>query len=335
MGNIGEFGLIERFFAQPAAAVNLMLEPHARPLLGIGDDCALLASGQAGRAIAVSTDMLVQGRHFFADVEPRSLGHKALAVNLSDLAAMGARPLGFTLALALPEVDENWLEKFSQGMMALAQRVGCPLIGGDTTRGPLTISITVFGEVGVGLALQRDRASKGDAIWVSGHLGAAAYAVARLAKKEPLAMNNSARRALEWPEPRVALGHSLAALGIAIAAIDLSDGVLGDLGHILDASGVPGAIVELECVPWASELADLSLQDKIQYGLAGGDDYELLFTAPPSAMNALRSIGQELSIPLTCIGELTGETGIQLRDATGQLSVAKQGAYDHFRENDA
>jgi thiamine-monophosphate kinase len=332
--SLGEFGLIERFFAQPARANNLLLEAGARPLLGIGDDCALLAADQAGRAIAVSTDMLVQGRHFFADVDPVALGHKALAVNLSDLAAMGARPVGFTLALALPEVNKEWLAGFSKGMLALAQRCACPLIGGDTTRGPLTISITVMGEVLEDQALRRDRAQLQDSIWVSGRLGGAALAVAALARGEGLHLQESAKRALEWPEPRLALGQALAASGLGRAAIDVSDGLLGDLAHILSASQCPGAVIKLEQVPWAPSLEPLPIKQKIQYGLAGGDDYELLFTAPASASEGLLAIGRELSLQLSCIGELTSEPTIRLQDASGELSLAKYAAYDHFRESD-
>jgi len=253
----GEFELIARFFTRDGVP--------GRALLGIGDDCALLAPREDG-AIAVSTDMLVEGRHFFADVDAAALGHKALAVNLSDLAAMGARPLAFTLALALPGVDEPWLAAFAGGLFALADAHGCELVGGDTTRGPLNVCITVFGTVPGAVALRRDRARPGDDVWVSGELGAAAWAVAcslspggagaaagrdgpdadgpdtgdavpaaRGRAPAQAARREAARCRLERPEPRVALG--LALRGVADSAIDLSDGLAGDIGHVLERSG--------------------------------------------------------------------------------------------------
>ncbi|HYF60456.1 MAG TPA: thiamine-phosphate kinase, partial [Burkholderiaceae bacterium] len=239
----GEFELIRRFFERPAAA--------GRARLGIGDDCALL-DVPGGESLAVSTDMLVEGRHFFPDVDPEALGHKALAVNLSDLAAMGARPLGFTLALALPAADEAWLEAFSRGLFALADAQGCELVGGDTTRGPLALCVTVHGTVPPALALRRDGARAGDDLWVSGALGAAALAVERRLRGEPVPAGALAR--LDRPEPRVALGLGLR--GLARAAIDLSDGLAGDLGHVLarssEAAGVPlGAALERDALPVA------------------------------------------------------------------------------------
>ena len=240
----GEFELIRRFFERPAAA--------GRARLGIGDDCALL-DVPGGESLAVSTDMLVEGRHFFPDVDPEALGHKALAVNLSDLAAMGARPLGFTLALALPAADEAWLEAFSRGLFALADAQGCELVGGDTTRGPLALCVTVHGTVPPALALRRDGARAGDDLWVSGALGAAALAVERRLRGEPVPAGALAR--LDRPEPRVALGLGLR--GLARAAIDLSDGLAGDLGHVLArssaAAGVPlGAALERDALPVAT-----------------------------------------------------------------------------------
>ena len=231
---MSEFDLIARYFTRPAA----------RAVLGVGDDCALLLPSP-GMQLAISSDMLVEGRHFFADVDPFSLGHKALAVNLSDLAACGARPLAFTLALALPRVDEAWLKPFSRGLLALADAHGCELVGGDTTQGPLNICITVFGEVPRGQALLRSGARAGDDLYVSGTLGDARLALevlrGRVAASAPVLA--AARLRLEQPTPRVALG--LALRGLATAAIDVSDGVLGDLGHILKLSGV-GATVETD-----------------------------------------------------------------------------------------
>ena len=230
---LGEFDLIQRFFQRPA---------HRSPL-GVGDDCALLAP-RPGMQLAVSSDMLVQGRHFLPDVAPRLLGHKALAVNLSDLAACGAQPLAFTLALALPHSDEAWCQAFSEGLFALAEAHDCELIGGDTTQGPLTICITVFGEVPSGQAILRSGAQVGDDIWVSGTLGDARLALDALQRQHmlPPPVLAQARQRLEAPTPRVALGQALR--GIASSALDVSDGLLGDLNHILHASHV-GASIEV------------------------------------------------------------------------------------------
>jgi thiamine-monophosphate kinase len=329
---VGEFGLIEKFFAAPAREMNAQLGMNLQPLLGIGDDCALLAATERDSALAISTDMLVLGRHFFADVDPVSLGHKALAVNLSDLAAMGARPIGFTLALALPDQNNDWLQKFSQGMMQLARRMRCPLLGGDTTRGPLTISITVIGQVMPHQALRRDRALPGDSVWVSGQLGAAAYAVDRLSSGEQLLQEHPARRALEWPEPRLSLGLALAAGKLAHAAIDLSDGLLGDLAHILERSQIAGAVIDLNAIPWAACLGNLPEAKKIAYGLSGGDDYELLFTAAPEHDVSLQQLGRELGLSLQRIGALCTNPGVFLRDAAGRLQPAPAGAFDHFKD---
>src|SRR5690349_13537469 len=230
---MGEFELIARYFDRPVR----------RSPLGIGDDCALLQPGP-GLQLAVSTDLLVEGRHFLSTVDPRRLGHKALAVNLSDLAACGAQPLAFTLAIALPQVDEAWLAAFAQGLFALADAHQCELVGGDTTRGPLAIDITVFGEVPAGQALLRSGAQAGDDLWVSGTLGDARLALEafRGTVSLPQDVFEAARLRLEQPQPRVALG--LALRGLASAAIDVSDGLLGDLGHVLERSRV-GATIEL------------------------------------------------------------------------------------------
>ncbi|RYY92661.1 MAG: thiamine-phosphate kinase, partial [Comamonadaceae bacterium] len=219
---MGEFDLIARYFDRPVR----------RSPLGIGDDCALLQPAP-GMQLAVTSDMLVEGRHFLSTVDPRKLGHKALAVNLSDLAASGARPLAFTLALALPSVDEAWLAGFAGGLLALADAHGCELVGGDTTRGPLCINITAFGEVAAGTALLRSGARAGDDLWVSGTLGDARLALEafRGSLSLPQPVFDAARARLEQPQPRVALGQAL--VGIATSAIDISDGLLGDLGHVL------------------------------------------------------------------------------------------------------
>ena len=265
-----EFDLIARYFTRSAPA----------GLLGVGDDCALFPA-PAGEQIATSTDLLLEGRHFFPDVDPRSLGHKSLAVNLSDLAAMGARPIGCVLGLALPRLDEPWLAAFADGFHALAAVHGCPLIGGDTTRSAhdLAISVTVFGAVPAELALRRDGARADDDIWVSGELGAADVAYRLLDGQYPADPQRLAatRRALEWPEPQVALG--LALRGVARSAIDISDGLLQDLGHILAASRV-GAALDYASLPVATALDGMPEDQRLRAILGGGDVYQLCFTAP-------------------------------------------------------
>ncbi|MFP3606335.1 thiamine-phosphate kinase [Paraburkholderia sp. SIMBA_053] len=328
---LSEFSLIERFFARRAAG-----EASAAPSgsLGIGDDCALLAP-RAGEMLAISTDMLVEGRHFFADVDPEALGHKALAVNLSDLAAMGAQPQAFTLAFSLPKADETWLAAFSEGLFALAERHGCALIGGDTTGGPLNLCITVFGSVPPQAALRRDAARAGDDIWVSGTLGDARAGLGIQRGEWTADADDAAafRRALERPEPRVALG--LALRGVAHAALDISDGLAGDLKHILDRSNMQ-ATVDADAVPRSSALRRLPLDTQRRCTLAGGDDYELCFTAPPAARDAVQAAGHKAGVPVTRIGTISAlqtaadRPAIDWRDSAGApLSLTLQG-FDHF-----
>lgn len=317
----GEFDLIARYFTRPVK----------RSPLGVGDDCALLAPA-AGMQLAVSSDMLVEGRHFLSTVSPERLGHKALAVNLSDLAACGAKPLAFTLALALPAVDEVWLEGFSRGLFALADAHGCELIGGDTTRGPLNLCITVFGEVPARGALLRSGAKVGDDIWVSGTLGDARLAleVFRGTLALPAEAFELARGRMEQPTPRVALGQALR--GIATAAIDISDGLVGDLGHILKASSV-GAQVDADA---AADLlamgttAPLSLDVRRTCTLAGGDDYELAFTAPTSARDAVEQAGRASGTPVARIGRIESESGLRIVDAQGKAVAQRFTSFDHF-----
>jgi thiamine-monophosphate kinase len=371
---MSEFDLIRRYFTRST--------PGA--LLGVGDDAALLQVGR-DKVLAVSSDMLVCGTHFFADADPFLLGHKTLAVNLSDLAAMGAVPRWATLALALPYghaiahdrtphpnpdgttshstkpasgqvagyppegraqrggrsrtnesrcdvniiLDDAWLEQFSAGFFALADQYGVELIGGDTTRGPLNLCVTIFGEVEAELALRRSGAKDGDEIWVSGKLGDAALALAHLQgrvvlKKEEFA---ACAPALHQPQPRVALG--LALRGIAGSAIDISDGLLADLMHILDASQV-GAELALPSVPASvilQKLPDRMLAQRCL--LSGGDDYELCFTVPASRHNDVLNVGEQLGLPLTCIGKIVA--GRAVRDADGNPINTESGGYDHFR----
>lgn len=334
---MGEFELIERFFRHKAGPA-LARAHHVA--LGIGDDCALLQPAP-GQQLAISTDLLVEGRHFLPNVAPAALGHKALAVNLSDLAAMGAEPLGFTLALALPPeraADAAWLDAFGDGLLALATAHACPLVGGDTTAGALAICITVFGQVPAGQALRRDGARAGDDLWVSGSLGAARLALGARRGEwalAPAALAAASQR-LDCPTPRLALGQALR--GLAHSAIDVSDGLLGDVGHILAASGV-GATVDttlaaalLPCDAAAIEAGALSGADVgLRAVLAGGDDYELAFSAPAGARAAIEAAARHTGTRVTRIGVLRPETGLQLRDAQGQALDARAfRSFDHF-----
>jgi thiamine-monophosphate kinase len=287
----------------------------------VGDDCALLRP-DAGLELAVTTDMLVEGRHFLPDADPRALGHKALAVNLSDLAAMGAAPRFATLALALPSADEAWLAAFSAGFFALAERYGVDLIGGDTTRAPLlTINVTAIGEVPSGVAMYRAAARPDDDIWVSGELGAAALGLVHPEIPE-------AAQRLHEPEPRVELGERLR--GLAHAAIDVSDGLAGDLQHILERSKV-GAVVNYADIPRPAAFQRLNdaLLEK-DCVLSGGDDYELLFTAAVARRRDLEALSRELDITLTRIGSIRGrEPKLTILDREGK-ALAHRGGFDHF-----
>jgi len=320
----GEFDLIRRHFTRPAPA----------GMLGVGDDCALLMP--TAEATAVSTDLLVEGRHFFADVDPRALGHKSLAVNLSDLAAMGARPTAFVLGLALPRVDDAWLSAFAGGMFALADAHGCALVGGDTTRGGagVTVSVTIFGAVPAEAALRRSGARPGDDVWVSGALGDADLALRLLAGEPDLPVADRAaalaatRRALEWPEPRVALG--LALRGVASAAIDVSDGLLQDLGHVLAASGC-GARLCADDVPLSPALAALPPAWRRRCALGGGDAYELCFTAAPDARARVAEAAARAGVPATRIGAVEPGAGLRVVDRGGAALPDLPAGFDHFR----
>lgn len=316
-----EFDIIRRYFTRPVT----------RALLGVGDDCALIAP-EPGTVLAVSTDMLVEGRHFLAGADAAKLGHKALAVNLSDLAAMGAAPRYATLALALPEADAAWLAQFSQGLFRLAEAFGVELIGGDTTRGPRNISITVIGTVPPEQALRRDGAKAGDEVWLSGASGDAALALAHIDGRIRLADAALAHclARLHTPVPCVALGLRLR--GIASSAIDVSDGVAADLGHIAERSGVE---IELRyaALPRSRALracADARLAEECL--LAGGDDYELAFTAGPDARKRLESLAAELGLALTRIGSVSaGDPGrVSVYDAAGNIMHIARKGFDHF-----
>jgi thiamine-monophosphate kinase len=315
-----EFELIRTYFSRPT--------PQA--VLGPGDDCALLVPS-AGCELAISTDMLVAGRHFLPDTDPRQLGWKALAVNLSDLAAMGAKPRWALLAGSLPEARAEWLASFSEGVFACASRYGVDLVGGDTTRGPLNLCFTVLGELPAGEALRRDRALPGDDLWVSGWPGLAALGLAHLQGRTELAEALAKRclAALQQPRPRVELGLELRSRRLANAAIDVSDGLLADLGHILERSAV-AAEVHVAQLPSRPAGVDPAFARQCQ--LAGGDDYELVFSAAPARRLELAALAAELDLPLWRFGRIVAaaDSRLTLLDEDGQeLAVDGQG-FDHF-----
>jgi thiamine-monophosphate kinase len=319
----GEFDVIARYFTRPV--------PARRPdvALAVGDDCALLQPA-AGEQWAVSTDTLVEGVHFLSSASAESLGHKALAVNLSDLAACGAAPRCFLLALALPRIDEHWLAAFARGLFDLADAHGCLLVGGDTTRSPAAtvITITVMGAVPAGQALLRSGAGAGDDLWVSGTLGDAAFALAVCQGAAPGADSGAAIARLERPQPRVALGQALR--GLATSAIDVSDGLLGDLGHVLARSAV-GARVDWERVPRSAELRAQPEADQRRWALAGGDDYELLFTASVDKRAGVERVAAAAGVPVSRIGTVTSTGRLELVDAAGRAMDTEARAFDHFR----
>jgi len=321
---LGEFDLIARYFTRAPR----------RATLGIGDDCALLAPLPAGQQLAVSSDMLVEGRHFLSSVAPERLGHKALAVNLSDLAACGAAPIAFTLALAMPRVDEVFLEGFARGLFALADAHGIELVGGDTTAGPLNLCITVFGALPAGQALLRSGARAGDDLWVSHPVGGG-LGDARLALevfRGNVALPGDAfevvRLRMECPTPRVALGQALR--GVASSAIDLSDGLVGDLGHVLARSRV-GATLNADALPTSAVLAGLPRELRHEYTLAGGDDYELLFTAAPGDGFAVLAAAERAGVAVTHIGSIEAAPDLRIVDGRGAALLRRFAAFDHFR----
>lgn len=324
MAQLTEFELIRRYFQRPPR------DPAVA--VGVGDDAAVVRVAD-GHQLVLAVDMMVESRHFLPGTDPESLGHKVLAVNLSDLAAMGARPRWALLAGALPDSDASWLEAFSRGLFGLAEAHGVTLIGGDTTRGPRNLCLTIAGEVPLGRAILRKGAAPGDEVWVSGTLGDAMLALAVLQQRTtlPPLQFAAARRRLERPEPRVTLGQALR--GVASAMIDISDGVAGDLAHILEASDV-GAVVDLARMPRSPALeAKLVAGERelaLRCLLAGGDDYELCFTAPPAMRERVRGLATA-EVPLTQVGTVTSrEAGLVVRDEHDVPLTAMPRAFDHF-----
>lgn len=313
-----EFNLIQQYFTRPTPSADL----------GVGDDAALI-SLTAGHQLAISVDMSVVNTHFFADCAAYDIGWKSMAVNVSDMAAMGATPKWATLAIALPNIDHAWLSEFSRGFFACADAFNIALIGGDTTRGPLNICVQIMGEVPTGLALKRSGAQVADDIWVSGHLGSAALGLGHL--QQTLVLDDKVLplclHALHAPQPRVALG--LALRGVAHSCIDVSDGLLADLRHILTASNV-GARLQLESMPCLTVFKHQLHVPRIQQAvLAGGDDYELCFTAPASQREAIVSLAAQLQLPLTRIGEVTQAGALEVYHHQQRLNLTSMG-FDHF-----
>lgn len=322
-GTISEFELIRRYFSGRDRGLGVAL--------GVGDDCALV-SPRPGHHVAVSVDTMVLDTHFFSDQPAAAVGHKALAAALSDLAAMGAEPMGVLLAVTLPEVDEPWLQGFAEGMGELADRLRAPLIGGDTTRGPLAISVTVLGQAPSGSALRRSAARPGDLVVVSGALGGAfaglqAELERRQAGREPPPSEDPVCQRFFRPEPRLALGKVLR--GRTRTAIDVSDGLLADLGHVCVASDC-GAVLQADALPRDPLLADWSPGKALAAVLSGGDDYELLFAWSARQRDELRPLASALQLPLTVIGEFTAGSGVQVLDAGGSPILPAERGFYHF-----
>lgn len=318
---LSEFQLITRYFTRPLLKTDDIV-------LGIGDDCALLKI-LSGMQLAISTDMLVEGKHFFKNINPAILGRQSLAVNLSDLAAMGAQPVAFMLALALPTANKKWLTLFSKSLLKLADEYNCKLIGGDTTKGPLTINITIFGTVPHGQALRRDVAKVGDDIWVSGTIGDARLALAIYRKEIHIKKTHNNILQINLPIiPRIKLGIALR--GIAHAAIDISDGLAGDLIHILESSNV-GALLYVDSLPISSILRQQSLIIRRNFTLSGGDDYELCFTSPVKQRKKVIAAAMHSATTITRVGIIEATPGLRLIDTNDKLLNIDITTFDHFK----
>jgi thiamine-monophosphate kinase len=322
---LSEFELIQQYFTD-------LNGPRDDVVLGVGDDCALVRVPD-GMQLALTIDSLVVGVHFFADVDPEALGHKVLAVSLSDLAAMGAEPAWATLALTLPQVDTAWLAAFSRGFAQLASHFGVQLIGGDTTRGPLTITLQAHGLLPVGQGLRRAGAAAGDLIYVTGSLGDAGLALRQRLQGSPWqTIDSRLRMRLERPEPRVELGLALREL--ASAAIDISDGLMADLGHILQASGC-GACIQLDRIPLSDQVRTaVESSAGWELPLSSGDDYELCFTLPPMHQQTVARLSENLDLPITRIGQIEVASGLRCLQADGGLWQSANSGYEHFRSHE-
>jgi len=315
--SISEFEIIRRFFTRGRPS-------ETGVILGVGDDAAIVRP-EPGRDLVIAADVLNEGIHFPTSTAPRAIGHKVLAVNLSDLAAMGASPLWFTMTLSLPDVREDWLDEFATGLFAIADRYGIELIGGDTVRGPLSIGIQVVGGVKAGMALRRDGARVGDHIYVSGALGDAAAALDQLDKQQPVLP--AFREQLDYPVPRVELGNRL--VGLANSCIDVSDGLMADLGHILEASHV-GARIDAASLPLSDPLSQMNSTDAHRFALSGGDDFELCFTVPEGRISDVDRICAESGLQCTRIGEIVAGSGLEVTGSEN-ISALTAGGFDHFR----
>ncbi|MFD2168212.1 thiamine-phosphate kinase [Thalassotalea euphylliae] len=316
-----EFDLIKRFFAEQSVQ-------RKDVLLGIGDDCAVIVPDERHH-IAITTDTLVAGVHFYENADPRAIGHKALAVNLSDLAAMGAEPAWMSLAITLPKVDEVWLEQFSAGVFELAEYFNIQLIGGDTTQGPLSITITAQGLTSLDKKLSRNGAKAGDWIYVTGEVGDAALGLKHLQGQIELASvhRDDVLNKLHYPKPRVLAGQLIREFGSA--AIDISDGIISDLGHICSASGV-GANIVLDDLPLSTAMLDtLPQQEAVKLALTGGEDYELLFTVSETNKVGLETALVNAGIKHTCIGQLNGNDKITTTLNSEPIQIDSKG-YEHF-----
>lgn len=312
--SLNEFEVIQRFFDRRGQVADGVV-------LGIGDDAAIVRP-ESGKDLIVATDVLNVGIHFPESTDAKAIGYKALAVNLSDLAAMGATPSWFTMTLSLPEVDENWLTSFSSGLFELADKFNIALVGGDTVRGPLSVGIQVMGQAPVGAGIKRSGAQGGDRIYISGTIGDAALALQQIKQGDQPAPE--LRNRLDYPAPRIGLGVRL--LGIANSCIDISDGLAADLGHILEASGV-GASISTVSLPCSGFLDALDHSQAVRLALTGGDDYELCFTVPAEKKKSVEEISSDLSLPITCIGEITNDAGLQLSDFDNSLESI---GFNHF-----
>ncbi len=320
---LSEFDLIQNYFVEGAQRVN-----RQDLILGIGDDCAIVLP-KTQHELAVTMDTLIAGVHFPKATDPYDIGYRCLAVNLSDLAAMGAEPAWFTLALTLPDTDNNWLREFSQGLFDLAEQHNVALIGGDTTRGSLTISIQAQGYVPQGQALRRSGAKKGDLIYITGWPGNSAGGLRLIQEKADTDSQGELQFGFLRPQPRVLLGERLR--GIATAAIDVSDGLLADLGHIAKASGLAARIEQTEIPLSKALVAAFGVPVALDLALTGGDDYEICFCAPADKSTSIKEIASRLELPITCIGRMQDGAGVSLYDDRGELvPILKAKGYQHF-----